>query len=538
MTARKPCPAAPGPLEEYARQFDDCFGSLAQRRAFRDYLVGLLLPHDRHKTLTALAGTEPVLGAQHPEAQRLQFFLSESGWDVATVNARRVALLLGDPTTAPHAHGVLVVDDTGDRKDGHHTAHVARQYLGSVGKIDNGIVAVTTLWADERVYYPLHVVPYTPARRLPRGRSDPAFRTKPELAVELVAAARAASVPFEAVVADSFYGDHLGFEEALLAAAVPFVLALKPTKGRWAPEDDDHTPEEAARHLRWGGPRAPGDWHAVTRRFRDGHTETWWVAEAPLVGYGLGRATRLVVATTDPPTLPRLTTWYLTTNLPNLTSPPSRLPTDRPPTGQHWSRRHRATPLAPAELAEVVRLYGLRIWVEQGYRQVKGELGWADFQVRADHAIRRHWALVSCAFSCCWRAWFGAREAVWPPLPTTDLPPDPSAPVPLVSTVSTEAQPATPAPAEARGKKGRAAAPSSLRSSPAPAASHPNATAVAQLAHGPAPRAELARSLERHLADLARLVHGVTATRPPVAARPRRRRLQSAAVSPLLTNYR
>jgi len=51
-----------------------------------------------------------------------------------------------------------------------------------------------------------------------------------------------------------------------------------------------------------------------------------------------------------------------------------------------------------------VRLYGLRNWVEQGYKQVKGELGWADFQVRSDRAIRRHWVLVCCAFSFCWQA--------------------------------------------------------------------------------------------------------------------------------------
>jgi hypothetical protein len=37
-----------------------------------------------------------------------------------------------------------------------------------------------------------------------------------------------------------------------------------------------------------------------------------------------------------------------------------------------------------ANLAEVVRLYGPHNWVEQGYKQVKGELGWADFQVRSD----------------------------------------------------------------------------------------------------------------------------------------------------------
>src|SRR5512133_2317234 len=118
MTKRLPCPPAPGPLEDYAAQFDPLFTSLAQRRAFRAYLQGLLLPRDRNKTLTALAGTEPLVGAQHPVAQRLQYFLSEATWDEAAVTARRLAGLLADPATRPHADGVLALDDTGIRKDG------------------------------------------------------------------------------------------------------------------------------------------------------------------------------------------------------------------------------------------------------------------------------------------------------------------------------------------------------------------------------------------------------------------------------------
>ena len=106
MTRRRPCPVAPGPLEGYAARFDDLFGSLAQRRGFREYLAGLLAPRDRNKTLTALAGAEPVAGAQHPAVQRLQFFLSESRWDPEQVNARRLELLLADPATAPHGGGV------------------------------------------------------------------------------------------------------------------------------------------------------------------------------------------------------------------------------------------------------------------------------------------------------------------------------------------------------------------------------------------------------------------------------------------------
>lgn len=145
-----PCPAAPGPLEGYAVRFDDLFGSLAQRRGFREYLAGLLALRDRNKTLTALAGAEPVAGACHPAVQRLQFFLSESRWDAGQVNARRLALLRADPATARHGGGVLVIDDSGDRKDGAKTAHVGHQWLGRYGKTDNGVVTVTTLWADKR----------------------------------------------------------------------------------------------------------------------------------------------------------------------------------------------------------------------------------------------------------------------------------------------------------------------------------------------------------------------------------------------------
>jgi hypothetical protein len=398
MTTRRPCPPAPGPLEDYAAAFDGLFRSLGQRRGFRAYLQGLLLPRDRNKTLTGLAGAEPITEAQHREVQRLQWFLTESTWDHQVVNDRRVRLLCEDPATAPHERGVLVVDDTGDRKDGTATAHVARQYLGSVGKIDNGIVAVTSLWADERVYWPVHVVPYTPASRLPGKERDPLFRTKPQLAVELVDAAREAGIGFRAVVADCAYGDNAGFTEALLAAGVPFVLALKPRKGTWAPAEQAHTPTEAAAELGWRGASRPGQWRRIQRRFRDGHTETWWAADATLGGWGPDRRLRLVVATTDPASLPRHSSWYLLTNLPR---PASRR-------GQQ------------ANLAEVVRLYGLRNWVEQGYKQVKGELGWADFQVRSDRAIRRHWALVCCAFSFCW-------QVVLTDHPAQPAPPDPQA---------------------------------------------------------------------------------------------------------------
>lgn len=66
---------------------------------------------------------------------------------------------------------------------------------GSVGKVDARIIAVTGLRAGERLYYPLHVEPCTPASRVPPGNADPAFRTKPQIARELIARARAPRPP-------------------------------------------------------------------------------------------------------------------------------------------------------------------------------------------------------------------------------------------------------------------------------------------------------------------------------------------------------
>jgi hypothetical protein len=349
----------------------------------------LLAPRDRNKTLTALAGAEPVTGAGHRAVQRLQFFLSESRWDPEQVNGRRLELLLGDPATAPHGGGVLVIDDSGDRKDGTKTAHVGHQWLGRYGKTGNGVVTVTTVWADERLYYPVHAVPCTPARHFPKGKGDPGFRTKLAIGADLAAKARAAGFVVRAVAADSAYGDQDGFRGELADAGLPFVMALKPRRGTWAYGAGAHTPVDAARALAWHGPDDPGDWQAVTRAFRDGRTETWYAAGAALGWWGPDGARRLVVATADPATLPDKATWYLVTNLPRPGSP-----------------RQAGSPHPAASLAEVVRIYGIRHWIEQSYKQVKDELGWADFQVRSDVAIRRHQALVNCAFCFCWATWF------------------------------------------------------------------------------------------------------------------------------------
>jgi SRSO17 transposase len=451
-------PPIPAPLEDYAAQFGDLFSRASQRQAFRQYLAGLLLPAERNKTLTALANAEPIVGAQHPIVQRLQWFLSESTWEAATITARRLQLLHADPGTAPHGQGVLIVDETGDRKDGDQTAHVGRQYLGNRGKIENGVVSVSSLWADERVYYPLAVEPYTPERWFAAGKADPAFRTKPQIALELVDQALEAQWPFRAVVADCLYGEHHGFTAGVTARGVPYVVALRPSHAWWAPADAIGAVWEVAAHGGWVSPEQPGAWGPVERTFRDGHATTWWVLEGEAGPYGPDRPRRLVIATVDPATLPEPATWYLETTL----------------------------PLAEADLAEVVRLYGLRNWVEQQYKQVKQSLGWSQYQVRSDRAIRRHWALVQCAFAFCWWA-------------------EPRTPREALPTVASEQEEATAA-ARARGEKG------------GDRDGSPLAAAVAVLAAGTAAGAGLAGAGLVFLALLAGVVDRAPTARAAGAA--------------------
>lgn len=293
MTKRLPVTPAPGPLEDYALSFDDLFKARAQREGFRRFLEGLLLPAERNKTLTALANTEPVAGAQRKEAQSLQWFLSESsGWTPDVLNARRLELLRADPPTAPDEEGVLVIDEHGDRKWGKKTAHVGRQYLANIGKVDSGVVSVSSLWADEGVYYPLEVEPYTPKHHFEKGKADPEFRTKLKIAGQLVEHSLKMGIPFRAVVADSFYGEDEGFRERLGELRVGYVLALKPSHSWWHKEGEQiGALWEAALGAGWKDENEPGEWVEVVRTFRDGHEERWWALEVqagPLTDPGGG----------------------------------------------------------------------------------------------------------------------------------------------------------------------------------------------------------------------------------------------------------
>jgi hypothetical protein len=144
-----------------------------------------------------------------------------------------------------------------------------------------------------------------------------------------------------------------------------------------------------------------------------------------------------------------------------------------------------------------VRIYGIRHWTGQGCKQIKDELGWADFQVRSDIAIRRHQVLVNCAFSFCWDAWFA------------DPPP--------------QHDPAPPRPEPGRGERGAV-----RRLTPAGAI----------LAAGAARDTRLAHPVARAAALVASMVESAPAAAAASPDELGRGRLRPAPLPPELTNHR
>ncbi|MDP9350002.1 MAG: IS701 family transposase [Chloroflexota bacterium] len=365
-TPRKSTNPTAQAIDRFCAQFDDLYCRVSERQAFRQYLIGLLLPREHNKTLTVLSSLVP--GAN---TQRLHHFVHDSPWDCDAVNARRLSLWQQHRALGPHPGGVLIVDETGDRKRGHGIELAANQYIGKLGHTANGVVSVTSHWSDGTRHVPLGVRAYRPKSRLPLGQADPRFHTKPELAWELIEEARKAGVPFRVVVADCVYGESPKLEQRLYRAKLKYILALRPNKGTWQlVEDEQHppafTPAEAAQ-------RVP-----IPRSQRTVHTDSHgkelvrYVAELELGPYyGPQKSARLIAATEDPEKLKAENTWYMSTNL---------------------SVQQASTP-------EVYDLYRLRDWIEHYYKPAKHELGWADFQMRKERAIVRHWQLVMLAFT-------------------------------------------------------------------------------------------------------------------------------------------
>lgn len=114
------------------------------------------------------------------QGQSLHHFLQNAAWSVEAVRETRLwltKLLIGDKEI------VLILDETGDEKKGKTTDYVARQYIGNLGKTENGIVSVNSYAVVEGITYPLIFKIFKPQTRLKEGD---VYQTKPQLAVQII----------------------------------------------------------------------------------------------------------------------------------------------------------------------------------------------------------------------------------------------------------------------------------------------------------------------------------------------------------------
>ena len=109
----------------------------------------------------------------------------------------------------------LIIDDSGQRKSGNETAKVGRQYIGEIGKTDNGVVLVTTHLYDGVKSLPLDVELYQHASSLPEGKLDSEFVKKPDIALKLIDKCLSRGEKPGVVLVDARYGNNTTFLKQL-----------------------------------------------------------------------------------------------------------------------------------------------------------------------------------------------------------------------------------------------------------------------------------------------------------------------------------
>ncbi len=161
-------------VDEYCQLYQNLFPEVRSFEAFKYLHVGMVSDIKR-KTLPAIA---KVAGVDNHQA--LHHFLTESPWEAQALRKRRLELILMILQRRPI---ILIIDETGDQKKGDTTDYVKRQYIGNLGKTENGIVVVTAYGVFSGMTFPLMFEIYKPQERLQAGDK---YRSKPEIAAIMI----------------------------------------------------------------------------------------------------------------------------------------------------------------------------------------------------------------------------------------------------------------------------------------------------------------------------------------------------------------
>jgi SRSO17 transposase len=374
-------------VEDVAGRLRPCFRRGNAHRHAVAYLEGLLAEVERKN------GWQLAERAGYAHPRSVQRVLDRSVWDA---EGARDALRAYVVEAFGDAGGVLVVDETGFVKKGTKSCGVARQYSGTAGRVENCQIGVFLAYASPRGRAGIDRVLYLPrewaedrARRREAGvPEDVAFRTKPELARELLERALDAGVPAAWVTADEVYGADGRLRWLLEARGQRYVLAVagnvKPTT--FPP----HAPPGQVAMSALATAFLPAAWKRLS------------------CGEGAQG--------------PRVYDWAYTPL--------------RPALGDGWHhgalvRRHPARPDEVAyylvhtpdntPLAEIVRAAGSRWAVEDTFKLAKGQVGLDHYEVRSWTGWHRHttlalWALALLAVGAA--AAGKGEPAVAQPVPT------------------------------------------------------------------------------------------------------------------------
>jgi SRSO17 transposase len=271
--------------------------------------------------------------------------MTESPWSYQQLRENRLKLT---HEWLAQAEIDIIIDETGDRKKGIHTDYVARQYLGRLGKVENGIVSVNIYGVRDGITFPLLFDIYKPKSRI---KAEDIYQSKPQIAANLVTELVKRGFNIRHVLADSLYRESpTALLSILEKLSLQFMVSIRSNHGVSMPN------MAKVRQTKW---------RKFTRTFAAHPPETRYVRE---VIFGQrGRYTYWDL-TTDTAALPANSTSYVMTNIPNI------------------------------KYSEVGNIYGERTWVEYGFRQCKSELRWSDFRLTKYLDIARWWEIISCAF--------------------------------------------------------------------------------------------------------------------------------------------
>jgi SRSO17 transposase len=218
-------------LARFLKRFDDCFARKDTRAHLAVYVNGQLSDLPRKSV-------EPIALAAGVPVRTLQEFISQHRWleDLARDRLQQIV-------AEEHAcrHSVGVIDETSFVKQGKKTPGVQRQYLGTVGKQENGIVTVHLAYAADDFHCLLDgelFLPESwaadPARcreaKIPEGMT---YRAKTEIALELYDRALANGVRFAWLTFDEWYGGKPAFLRALDGREQRFVGEVPRTLMGW-----------------------------------------------------------------------------------------------------------------------------------------------------------------------------------------------------------------------------------------------------------------------------------------------------------------